>query len=83
MINHARKKQKNLVTTLFDFTTTFGEVDHELITYVLKFHHVPDQIVQFVMQDDSLSPLLLNLVVNTLIITIKDTLKAFNDFKNK
>ena len=48
VINHARKKQRNLVITLLDLENTFGEVDHELITYVLKFHHVPDHIIQLI-----------------------------------
>ena len=47
MINHARKKQWNLVITL-DLKNAFGEVDHELITYVLKLHHVPDHIIQLI-----------------------------------
>ena len=98
MINHARKKQWNLVITLLDLKNVFGEVDHELITYVFKFHCVPDHIIQLtqslytdyrisiaideyltipitvekrVLQGDSLSPLLFNLVINTLINTIK------------
>ena len=46
MINHARKKERNLVITLLDLKNAFGEIDHELITYVLKFHYVPDHIIQ-------------------------------------
>ena len=98
VINHARKKQWNFVITLLDLKDAFGEVDHELITYVLKFHHVLDHIIQLikylytdyrifiatdeyltlpitvekgVLQGDNLSPLLSNLVINTLINTIK------------
>ena len=48
VINHARQKQWNLVITLLDLKDAFGEVDHELITYVLKFHHVPDDIIQLI-----------------------------------
>ena len=98
VINHARKKQRNSVITLLDLKNVFGKVAHELITYVLKFHQVPDHIIQFVqslytdcrisiatdeylalpitiekgvLQGDSLSPLLFNLVIHTLINTIK------------
>ena len=97
VINHARKKQRNLVTTLLNLKNAFGEVDHDLTTYVLKFHHVPDHIIQKIkslytdhrisiatdeyltlpitvekgVQGDSLSPLLFNLVIITLINTIK------------
>ena len=83
---------------LLDLKNAFGGVDHELNTYVLKFHLVPDRIIQLiqslytdyhisiatdeyltppitveqgVLQGDSLSPLLFNLVINTLINTIK------------
>ena len=48
VINHARKKQRNLVITLLDLKNVFGEVDYEFITYVLKFHHVPDHIIQLI-----------------------------------
>ena len=48
VINHARKKQRNLVITLSDLKNAFGEADHELITYVLKFHHVPGHIIQLI-----------------------------------
>ena len=48
LINYARKKQRNLVITLLDLKDAFGEVDHELITYVLKYHHVPDHITQLI-----------------------------------
>ena len=48
VINHARKKQRNLVIKLLDLKNAFGKVDHELITYVLKFHHVPDHINQLI-----------------------------------
>ena len=98
MINYARKKQRNLVVTLLDLKNAFGKVDQELISYVLKFHHVPGHIIQLiqslytdchisiatdgyltrritvekgVLQGDCLLPLLLNLVINMLINTIK------------
>ena len=48
VINHARKKQWDLFITLLDLKNAFGEVDHELITYVLKFHHVPNHIIQLI-----------------------------------
>ena len=48
VINHARKKQRNLVIKLLDLKNAFSKVDHELITYVLKFHHVPDHIIQLI-----------------------------------
>ena len=98
VINHARKKQRNLVVTLTDLKNAFGEVGHKLLGEVLKYHKVPDHIITLitslytnyfislatdnyltspikvrrgVLQDDSLSPLLFNLIVNTLITTIK------------
>ena len=98
VITHARKKQRNLVITLLNLENAFGKVDHELTTYVLKFHHAPDHNIQLmqslytdyrisiatdeylaplitmekgVLQCDILSPLLFNLVIDTLIKTIK------------
>ena len=46
VINHARKNQRNLVITLLDLKNAFGEVDHELVIYALKFYHAPDHIIQ-------------------------------------
>ena len=45
VINHARKKQCNLVITLIDLKNAFGEVEHKLLAEVLKYHKVPDQII--------------------------------------
>ena len=44
MINHARRYQHNLVITLVDLKNAFVELDHNLITSVLHYHHVPDHI---------------------------------------
>ena len=97
VINHARKKQRDLVVTLVDLKSAFGEIDHKLLAEVLKYHKVPDHMISLitslytdyfisvatdsyltspikvrhgVLQGDSLSPLLFNLIVNTLITTI-------------
>ena len=42
--NAARIKQKSLVITLLDLKNAFGEVHHNLIPEVLKYHHIPTQI---------------------------------------
>ena len=44
IINTARIKQKSFAITLLDLKNAFGEVHHILISEVLKYHHVPDQI---------------------------------------
>ena len=44
IINTARIKQKSLVITLLDLKNAFGEVHHNLIPSVLKYHHIPDHI---------------------------------------
>ena len=82
----------------------FGEVSHDLLISVLKYHHMPDHIIYLfkslyadyqlaiatdsyvtshitvscgVLQGHSLSPLLFNLVINTLIKNIKqDTINC-------
>ena len=44
VINTARIKQKSLVITLLDLKNAFGEVHHNLIPSVLRYHHIPDHI---------------------------------------
>jgi len=44
VINTARIKQKSLVITLLDLKNAFGEVNHNLIPSVLRYHHIPDHI---------------------------------------
>ena len=49
LINHARQKQRSLVVTLIDLKNAFGEVHHELICAVLRFHHIPRSIEKFIL----------------------------------
>ena len=44
IINQASKKQKSVVITLLDLKNAFGEVQHNLITEVFKYHHIPEFI---------------------------------------
>ena len=48
IINKARMKQRSVVITLLDLKNAFGEVHHNLIPVVLKYHHIPDQIQQLI-----------------------------------
>ena len=48
IINRARSRQRSLVITLFDLRNAFGEVHHNLIGQVLRYHHVPNHIKQLV-----------------------------------
>ena len=48
IINKARMKQRSVVITLLDLKNAFGEVHHNLIPTVLKYHHIPDQIQQLI-----------------------------------
>ena len=48
VINHSRKKQRNLVVTLTELKNAFGEVDHKLLGEVLKYHKVPDHIITLI-----------------------------------
>ena len=43
-INKARIKQRSLIITLLDLKNAFGEVHHNLIFEVLRYHHIPNQI---------------------------------------
>ena len=49
VINQARIKQRSLVVTLLDLKNAFGEVHHNLISEILKYHHIPDHIQQLVL----------------------------------
>ena len=42
IINKVRIKQRSVVITLLDLKNAFGEVHHNLIPAVLKYHHIPD-----------------------------------------
>ena len=44
IINKARTKQRSLIITLLDLKNAFGEVHHNLIYEVLKYHHIPEHI---------------------------------------
>ena len=44
VINTARIKQRSLVIRLLDLKNAFGEVRHNLMPSVLKYHHIPDHI---------------------------------------
>ena len=44
IINTARTKHRSLVITLLDLKNAFGELHHNLIYEVLRYHHIPDPI---------------------------------------
>ena len=44
VINKARIRQRSLIITLLDLRNAFGEVHHNLIFEVHKFHHIPCQV---------------------------------------
>ena len=96
-LNNAKNKQRGLVVTLVDLQNEFGEVNHDFLYSVIKFHHLHDEIIHLinnlfrryqksivtnnfitppitieegVLQGDNLSPLLLNLCFNTLMLTL-------------
>ena len=87
------------MVTLLDLKNAFGEVNHKILKTVLKYHHIPDEVINIilslydeygarvttksfttkrikiergVLQGDSLSPLLFNLIVNILVKTVDD-----------
>ena len=41
IINRARSRQRSLVINLLDLKNAFGEVHHNIIGEVLRYHHVP------------------------------------------
>ena len=50
MINHARKRQRDLVITLIDLRNAFGEVHHSLLRRVLDFHHIPHELRELILE---------------------------------
>ena len=44
----AKRHQRSLIVTLIDLQNAFGEVHHNLIKRALRFHYVPDHIVNIV-----------------------------------
>ena len=48
IINHSRRKQRDMVITLLDLKNAFGEVSHDLLRMTLKFHHVPEEIISLI-----------------------------------
>ena len=43
-IRHAKLKQRTLIMTLLDLKYAFCEVHHNLITELLKYHHMPNEV---------------------------------------
>ena len=43
-ISKARIKQRSLIIKLLDLKNAFGEVHHNLVFEVLRYHHIPNQI---------------------------------------
>ena len=48
IISHARKKQRSLIIMILYLKNTFGKVSHDLLLSVLKYHHIPDHIINLV-----------------------------------
>ena len=44
IIRHAKLKQRTLVITLLDLKNAFGEVHHNFIIEILKYHHMPNEV---------------------------------------
>ena len=44
MINHARKRQRDLFATLIDLRNAFREVHHSVLNKVLEYHHVLNEV---------------------------------------
>ena len=48
IINWARSRERSLVITLLELKNAFGEVHHNLIGEVLRYHHVPNHVQQLI-----------------------------------
>ena len=48
LLDNAKNKQRGLVVTFVDLQNAFGEVNYNFLSFVLKFHHLPDEIVHLI-----------------------------------
>ena len=48
IIDDARRKQHSITITLIGLQNAFGEVHHNLIDTVLKYHHIPDDVIKII-----------------------------------
>ena len=48
VVEEIRKKQRSITITLLDLKNAFGEVSHNLIETTLKYHHIPDSIIDMI-----------------------------------
>ena len=48
IVNKARIKQRSLVITLLDLKNAFGEVHHNTILEVMRYHHIPQRVQNMV-----------------------------------
>jgi hypothetical protein len=101
LLNHQKKKKREIYIILLDLKNAFGEVHHSLIRFSLRHHHLPEETIKLIMcqydgfflnvtakkctlstgpihvqrgviQGDTLSPLLFNLVFDSLMRTLSD-----------
>ena len=48
IINHEQRRQRSVTIKLIDLQNAFGEVHHNLIETVLKYHHIPDDVISII-----------------------------------
>ena len=48
IIHKTRIIHRSVVITLLDFRNALGEVHHNLIPALLKYHHIPDQVQRLI-----------------------------------
>ena len=48
IINDARRRQRFVPIKLIDLQNACGEVHHNLIESVLKYHHIPDDVISII-----------------------------------
>ena len=48
VIQDAKRHQRSSVIALLDLRNAFGEINHDLISASLKYHHVPNEIIDII-----------------------------------
>ena len=49
LMNHAKNKQRSLNVSLIDLRNAFGEVNHKFLEKALKFHHLPEHMIDLIL----------------------------------
>ena len=47
-MKEAKLNQRSMIVTLLDLRNAFGEINHKLISSTLRYHHIPEEIINII-----------------------------------